>query len=432
MKKIVRKYALTTALAVVVIISMTLSIVLWSNPSYKQTQNSNPSRSDLTEKTLASLYMPNQAIYTGKNGKQWLALNSTVNVIGEVHKRLSKYHYDHIRRISYGSNSKYFKYLHRQRSIALNYQNNITFNLLKRIVNDHVKTSSDRRINRIIVPTNHHRFIYLLCDSNRAVYKVNVKHRSLTGLRSIVKRSLRKIPVRVISMNRTPIVEFKRSVSMPRYEYLINRQTKNYDIMHLLNNAQKIGSVKHRHYTAYNNGSDRQLRFDHYQDVTYINDHQVNLHHHFDRTLMTSYHNLLGLNLPLTGIHYFESNPRNQTVVYRDFVENFPVFNPTQLGLLSVKYLKHSVHYNYSLESLQIPLPDGRKDVRLPSTRQILTKLKKHGFNLRKIQAIELGYRWQNARPSKDLANLTPSWFIEYHHRWISYRQLLKNLSVNS
>ncbi|XIF19374.1 MAG: hypothetical protein AJITA_00015 [Acetilactobacillus jinshanensis] len=393
---VIKKYGLTVALTIVVIISLILSIVLWSNPSYEHTKRNNSSSSNdtIVSKPLSYTYLPTQAIHTNRYGHQWIITDPDTNIVSEFIKRTNGGSQND--NVSFHSSKNYVKHLNRRRSIILSYQNNVTTPIFNSVAKGGFGKLPNREFNRIILPLNG----------------------------TIIIKRLRKIPVKIRTNYGRPIVTYPKDVTMPQYEYLINKQTQNYYIMRLLNGTHNIARTRKKNHVTYSNESSRQLIFGPNKNATYVNDRPTHINGNFNQSLYNSYHNLLTLNLPLNGVHYFNYDPKSHTILYRGFVESFPIFNPTHFGTVSMQAVNGELRYNYSLYSLQIPIPNDRKRIKLSNTRQVLKNLKSRGYNLRNVQAIEIGYEWQNAKTSKILANLIPTWFIKYNGHWLNYNQL--------
>ena len=424
--KIIKKYGLTMTLTIAVIISFVLSIVLWINPAYEHVKRSHngAARSNLISRPLSYTYAPTQAIQTSKNHNQGILTSSSVNIISEIVDHLRYERVTHLKRISHGSVDRYLRYVNRPRSLALNYQDDITTPILNSVVKGGLSRLPNRRFDRLVIPLNNSHYFYLMRDHGHQVYKVSAWLKSFKKLRQIIDSNHHQIRVKVKLHHDQPFISYPQSIQMPQYDYLINRQSRDYYVTHLLNGTQRISRTARRGRTIYSNGSDRRLQFGKYRDVKYINDRSIRKTHGLNQTLYDSYHSVLPLNLSLNGVHYFGYSPHRHSVLYRRFVEGFPIFNQTQFGILKVAHDNGSLVFNYSLNSLQIPIPNNRKPVRLPNSQQVLSTLRAYGYHPDKVQALEIGYKWQSAKTSEILANLVPEWFIKYNHRWINYNQI--------
>ena len=425
--KLVRKYGLAAALCIAVIISFVLSIVLWSNPSYERSKKSNlsSSRSSLisNSKPLSYVYMPTKVIYTNRDGRQWILTDSNVNLISEIMKQVRKDYANRMQLVSSHSTHQYFHDLNRPKSLILDYHSDVTTKLLDSVLSGRLSKLPNRVIDRIELPLNNQRCLYLFRDQGQRVYRVSLNNHEIHGLKKILRLHLHRIPVKIKSNYGRPLIDYQGSISMPQYEYLINKQTQNYCVMHLLNGGQRIVRTRRHARTVYSDEANRQLIFDKYQNATFVND-QPRRWGSFNHNLDWSYRYLNQLNLSLNDVHYFDFDPKSKSITYRGFIEGFPIFNPTQLGAVSLQHRNGELRSNYSLESLQIPIPNERKPLKLPSTKRVMMVLRSHGYKMHNVQAVEIGYEWKNAKSSKILANLIPGWFIEYNNHWINYGQL--------
>ena len=144
--------------------------------------------------------------------------------------------------------------------------------------------------------------------------------------------------------------------------------------------------------------------------------------------LKDSYQNISQLLVSdtLANIRFFDYDAKNSKVVYRNYVEGFPIFDQTPYGAIEMKLVDNtSLKYNFSLNTLQIPVPTGRKDTKLITTDELLNSLRNHGYSSNKITDIELAYQWSNTKSSDILITLQPTWFVKYNGKYMNYTQML-------
>lgn len=82
--------------------------------------------------------------------------------------------------------------------------------------------------------------------------------------------------------------------------------------------------------------------------------------------------------------------------------------------------------YNFSLYSLQVPVPTDKKSATLPGTQQVIDQLTAAGYSQKKISTLQLGYQWKTSTSSDKVVNLTPTWYVYYAGSWKTYTQMLK------
>jgi len=115
-------------------------------------------------------------------------------------------------------------------------------------------------------------------------------------------------------------------------------------------------------------------------------------------------------------------------VIYRSYVEGFPIFNQTENGDVRIQMTSNGLdRYYFSLDSLQVPVPTTGKQtsVTLPSSTTVLKQLVAAGYKDNKIGSIELGYQWSQNKSSKLVIDLTPTYYVYYNGAWRTYTSML-------
>lgn len=422
--KNIKNSLLTLALTVVVLLSVVLSVVLWSNPSFVHSRRSNTgsSRNNLVSRPLSYTYEPTEAILTNQQGKQKLLTSPSLDEIGDIMKYVSKDKGESLKQVPCHSAHAYVHQLHKKQTLTLNYHDDITMNLFNQIVHGGFNHFQNKHITRIQILLNKSHKMYFFQDSQHKIYRVDCLQPNFKRLKKFLHRHHHGVPVNVKAHSHRPLVTYPGNVHLPSYNYLMNRQTQNYYVMHFLQGNQHITRhVNKYHQVVYRNGNNKELIFGKDQAVKCYIYHPSRHHGGLTQSLQGSYHDLLPLKLSLNNVHYFTYRPDINKIVYRKFIQGFPVFNPNQFGIVSLHYRKNHLTYRYALNNLQIPIPNTNDEIKLPSTSQVMAALKSQGYNSKKIEDLKIGYEWKDTHSSKILAKLVPTWFVEYHHHWFNY-----------
>lgn len=144
--------------------------------------------------------------------------------------------------------------------------------------------------------------------------------------------------------------------------------------------------------------------------------------------LKKSFNLLTSLGVPMDNIRYYGFDATSNSVIYRSYVEGFPIFNQTENGDVRIQLTSNGLdRYYFSLYSLQVPVPTtGQKQaVTLPSSTSVLKRLKAAGYKDSKIGSIELGYEWSQNKSSKLVIDLTPTYYVYYNGTWRTYTSML-------
>ncbi|UQS87260.1 hypothetical protein MOO44_03640 [Nicoliella spurrieriana] len=426
------RYLLPLLLTASVIISIILSASLWLNPSHYKNNASSSSgtniKSQLNSKPIYDVYAPTQLMHNDDDGNQHLLVNQSINLIGEIREDIQNFQDARIQSTSSNSENDYLKMLKRPNAYILNYSSAVSMSILNEFVNKRFSNFPNRKINRVVIPLNDSRHIYLLGDDDYKIYTVSVKQHSLSDLNEFLNTKMKRISVSFGMFNQRPLIYFKKNQKMPQYAYLVNVQQQNYYVIRLLGESQNF-NVKHKkNGTVYNDQDSKQVTFYNNNDVKYVDERPKSIPSNLNQLLFSNYNALINSGVSLDNVKYFGYNEQKQIATYRGYVEGFPIFNNINSGSITMQVVDNSsLKYQFSMASLQIPVPSWVPDVKLPSTHAVLSKLKALGYKQSKINGIELGYSWQGSAKTNVLVNLIPTWYIRYGNTWINYNDISVN-----
>lgn len=425
------KYLIPLALTIAVVISLTLSVVLWTNPANYRT-NKQTAQSPQTQQMIKPkrfVYTPVQAIHTNANGNQQIMVNKLVNTVTEVKKTMKNYQNPKIKTLSKNSKVDYFRIANQTDSIMLNYSDTVSMRAVDYIVKNRFRKLPNYKINRIVLPTNNSTKLYLLYDKNFTVYEVDVKKHSLKSLNKVLKMDMRTQPATFKLLNNIPTVYVTTAVQMQPYKYLIDRQSDDYYVSRLLNTQDSTNvSVKRRkNMTIYGDQSSLQLTFNSNNRMAEFSDFRPNKNHrNLTSAINESYKNVTKLGLPMDNVRFFSYDAKNRTFMYRTYVEGFPIFRANSFGTVSTRTLNSSAQrMRFSLDNPEIPLPSNKGYVSLPSTETMLKRLQRSGYDIKDISKVRLGYTWKKDSASPLLIDLNPEWYVYFHNQWRSYTSLI-------
>lgn len=430
-----RKYVIPVLLTIAVIISLVLSVGMWLNParygSSRQNSNPNTAKNEEVNKSLGYVYSPTQALYTDENGSQHLMINQSVNTVSEIKKQMKNYKQARMSQMSRDSQEEYLTIANRKNSFMLNYSAAVTMKMVNEIVNDSFNRLDNIMVNRIVVPINDKRHLYLLTDKNWQVYKVTVAEHSLAGLKKILTTGgSEQIAAHFGDLNGAMNTFIDAKMTLQSYRYLVNTQTKDYYVSRLLNddNSQNIRVKKQGDRTIYTDQNDRTLTIDNKQRMVNYDDYQATASGiDLSSVLTGAYEDLTRLGLSLDNVRMFGYTTKNQTLTYRYFVEGFPVFATQGQGAIMMKNINSSsVSYRFSLNSPQVPIPNSGDSVELKTTQEVIDSLVNLGYKKNKIKQLHIGYTWSKDDSADNLVRLTPDWYVFYDQKWQSYQNLIK------
>ena len=119
-------------------------------------------------------------------------------------------------------------------------------------------------------------------------------------------------------------------------------------------------------------------------------------------------------------------NVDDSEIIYRNYVEGFPVFGPNRKGEIDVLIRnEQNVHLATNQETIQIPIPSKETKI-LPPTQVMLDELFALSADPEKVQDIQIAYEWQVNSETKQVVDLVPQWYIRYNREWHSFDELKK------
>ncbi|UQS84635.1 two-component system activity regulator YycH [Apilactobacillus apisilvae] len=427
----IKKLILPGLLTIAVVISVVLSSSIWINPAHYETKQSNKvtnGQPAIDNKQISNVYSPTQVIQTDGDSNQYMLTNHSVNLISEIGNQIKHYKNTSYEQTSHNNKLNYMKMLQYKDSILLNYPDKISLKIFSEFLGTSLKSSDNYDINRIIIPLDDSNDIYLLRDSDYSIYKYHFKDTNVDSIKNAIKNNVGQIPITIGLRKNSPFISFDQSFKMPQYGYLINKIQQSYYVNRLLSDSQNFSTRRHRNSIVYGNQSSKQLTFNNNGDASYFDSHSNSISTNFTQFLTDAYKNVAKMNSAdnLSNLRYFAYDNKSSSVTYRNYVEGFPIFNQNKYGAIQMKLVDNtSLRYNFSTNSLQIPVPTGRDEIKLPSTKDVFKNLKDRGFDTDKIGSIELGYQWNNSKSSNILVTLQPTWFVSYYGHWENYNQMI-------
>ncbi|ETO41060.1 YycH protein [Fructilactobacillus florum 8D] len=425
MKEKLRHYFLPGMVGIAVIISIILSVSLLTNParfSSRSHQNrTTDMHNDNNTHNELDLYAPTQLIETTSTGQQNLVTSPTTNLIGEVLRQLRQEHFSAVKQISTNNQKQYQAILHKPNTMSLNYTNPISTDKVAKLLR-YQDLNGLGQVSRLVVPIDEPHELYLLADENQTVYRVSLATKQATNFKKFLQHGVTKNRVEVKFMNRKPWLFFPNPVIMNDYAFMLQEQSQSSYLNRVIGNATNA-NVKHRQGKTTYSSPDQELTFDHNDNVTYNNYRPTKRIVRQEDALNAAYQNAIQLGIPLDNTKFDSYVAKDHTVVYRLFIEGFPLFSDDQLGTYTYRYInQNSEQYQFSLRDFQIPIPTDDSKTTLPNTSDVLATLQQRGLSHQQLQGMTLGYQVVTSKADSLVVTLQPTWFVKYDNQWVNYQ----------
>ncbi|AVK64101.1 hypothetical protein C5Z26_08250 [Lactobacillus sp. CBA3606] len=431
-----RGLILPIILIILIVLSVGLSMYIWTNPARYERENkvSTTSSGSTLTRTIDDIYLPTQLIHTDAAGKQTLLLNKSVSLVEQFKAQISKWDARSISKVRVTSAKSYAALLNGQDSYVLNFPDSVTVSLFNTTFNQQLKNFRSSEFSRIVIPINDTNHLYLLNDNQHQIYSVRLKKKSLKSVQQFLQADkVTTIAVKMTYTNGATYLDYTQPVKMQHYSYLMNKLAAS-ELANRLLDADGNSTVSvhnHKDSQEYTTGSFKRMTVNKQLGTVYFEDYSDsgdtrNLS--FTSQLKKSYNQLTTLGVPMDNIRYYGYDTTSSSVIYRSYVEGFPIFNQTENGDVRIQMTANGLdRYYFSLYSLQVPVPTTSKQqtVTLPSSSSVLKQLVAAGYKENKIGSIELGYQWSQNKSSKLVIDLTPTYYVYYNNAWRTYTSLL-------
>lgn len=431
MFKKLRTNWLSFALALVVIISLLISGLVWTNPfQYEGARHDNliHSNQQFTTQSMGDVYLPTSLVQTDRRGNQAILYNPQVNLIHKLKGTIHGWQFGRVSTVKSNNSDVYLIYLRRRNSLMMSYPDGVPTVVFNETFSQSINSDQVNQINHIVIPLGGPREIYLLSDHHYGIYRLRLSKGNFDQVQNIAKNASR-IPVDHKIINGQTVMTYPRGFSLPTFAFQVTNQ--NIDTL----STNLMSSNQHANVTTshsgdnviYSNGTNRKMTFN--QDRGTVN-YKAFLNNDDQRTneqlYSYFYSRLVKTGVQLSNIRFDEANDHQRQLTYRSYVDDFPIFNSDGYGTIKLRLTRDGTERcRMSIYSVQVPLPIDQQEVRLPSSTVVLDQL--HASpHFREVKGLRVGYLWKTDSKNKKVVKLTPSYFVKYHGNWINYTELIK------
>ena len=424
---------LSILLAVVVILSMIFSALLWTNSLGYEWIANNDSEKGASQQTalqsVGDIYLPTQVILTNSDESQKLLYGQKKNLVLTLRKEMQKWQLAGFRRVARNDSSAYLNYLRNDDSIMLSYPDAMATGIFNQTFSKSIDTQKMPHINHIVIPLKGRDVVYLLDDDDFTVYRLNItQNANRSKLKKLIQNSGQRIDVDHKIFDNQPTVNYPNAIKLPVFAYQLSTQDIDNLTQNLLRstNSSAFTVKKKGNDTTYMDGASKRL--DYHRDT-----HTVSFNNYLgkDSTYQGAslyrhlYKRLTATGTNLDWMRFDSVNEKKQTIVFRSYVEGFPIFNEHGYGAVKLQANADGVERGQlSLFGLGIPLPIKESRVKLPPSSVVYNELRQAGKD-KDITGLRIGYRWDDQNADSKVVKLEPTYYIYYHGKWVAYQTLI-------
>lgn len=420
---------LSIALTVVVIISLLLSGLIWTNPfQYEGPRHENLMRGNqqYTTQSMGDVYLPTTVVRTDRHNSQSILYSPEISLVREMKDSIRSWQFGRVTTVKSNNSDVYLSYLRRRNSIMLSYPNAIPTLVFNETFSQSINSDQVNQINHIVIPINGPREVYLLSDHHYGVYRLRVSKGNFNKIIKLSKGA-KKIAVGHKIVNGQTIMTYPKSFSLPFFAYQVTNQNIDTLSTNLMSSNQRsnITTSKSGDRTVYTNGNNRRLSYNRSNGTVNYESYVGNDERHTTEQLYSYFYNrLVKTGVQLNNVRFDGTSDHQRSFTYRSFVDGFPIFNDNGYGTITMQSKDGTERCKMSQYSVQVPLPIDRQEVKLPPSNVILDEL--HASpRFKDLKGIRVGYLWKTSDNNK-VVKLTPTYFVKYRGNWVNYEEVIK------
>ena len=413
-----------------ILLSLYLSAKIWTNSGSKDLSLGNQgTESTVTLKQAKDVFLPVKLIYHNEEGKH--LFTNKENLIVNVNKELIKLEIGSLSQYGDKDKNKFFEKQLKRNSLELFFSDPLPLNYFYEINGSEPKKgpNQDMLFERMVLSFDDNK-LYLMTDNDYQIYETTYK-----GSLSTIKELLRDDNNRFLEVlhqdTELPIFyHFKEDLKLKKYSYILATQSYTAFSQAFFDNSQEIfpndDNKESRDINLMNaEGSSLNVSYN-TGEINFNGRYNPRKNHDTDRTETAtiydgSFYYIEKIANSMGTLRYFEGT-KNQ-VVYRNYVEGYPIFSDHSRGRVEVTKQNQNVQIATNQETIQVPIPSD-EEVILPSTEKVIADLKAQGVSLEDMESLQIGYTWETNQETKQVVDLVPEWYIKYQGEWTTITDL--------
>ncbi|CRH17239.1 YycH family protein [Carnobacterium maltaromaticum] len=438
------RYFVRIALVFLVALSLVLTWAIWTMPNKIENSNDSNSKKTGINSTLQEneIFSANRVVFHTDNNPK---LASNPDLMARLDKEFYEWKFSNIKDAKTYNDEDYTSKLGEGNSLEFIYPTARPFSTLTKSFSKLASNYRNQTFQRIVIPLNESGEIHFFDDNSRTVYSAEIEGFNKSTLSDVltsnekyfVDVSIQKLATRFVYLPKEEvelsspsyIAELKPSLEIRNRLFedlseITNSTTADKRFEQYYDNVSKVTVDKETNILTYNRSS-TSVKLD-LQDV-----------------LKYSISELKDFEVWPGKIRFFQYNNTKQQVVYRRYIEGFPVFGrggmENDFGGTYLTIAKDGVlsRMQMSLVIAQTPVFDEMAEKRLLNGSELIAHLDSIGYPINTIDDIELGYCWTKNLGSDGLeseesgantiVDFEPSWYIFTNGIWYNIDELSDN-----
>lgn len=417
-------------LNVILTITILISIVLTAFVFMSIGQQQNVSSSNQQDQQSVTAFRPTNYIINDKYGTQNMVMHADNQQIKTMRGYLTSADIKnpHKKKVS---NATIIAAISKKQSAVYRYPDVVPIDYFNARYNQNIAAIKGFNFDYFVLPLDKSNLAYFINTQTKTMVTVNLSKINTTKMWEVAEKLPKSLTVNFKSLNHRVRLNFPKNIKLPVYSYLVNHRDPTTYVSTLLGTTNQLTTTTDGNKVIYTNKfSDQQVTYDPDLDTVTFKDNKADgkLDKTYAARLNIGFSQINLLQLNLTDTRFYESRNDGKNVTYRTFVEGMPVYYQSESGAIHMTLDNHgNLISTYSLNELGVPVPNNQKEVTLPKTSDILSRLRQAGVKETDYYFVTPGYEWMVNKDSRAAVNMRPTWMIETSSGWQSVDDYLKS-----
>ncbi|MEG2708979.1 MAG: two-component system activity regulator YycH, partial [Vagococcus sp.] len=231
------------------------------------------------------------------------------------------------------------------------------------------------------------------------------------------------LPVSLTPDNVAGIYYLKEEVKLKTYSYIVATQSFTTFTKAFFNQPNDLYSNESDNLNVFNGEGESLTIQSSTGEVNYFGKLKTSKNAKGNNIYFDTFQYVENLGSTLGTLRFFDS--KEGDIIYRNYIEGFPVFGKNMKGRLEVGVQNKNVFVRTNQETIQVPIPSDETVTLIP-TAELMDNLAVAGVDLSLIDDAQISYEWQANLETKQVVDLVPTWYIKYQDNWYPASALIE------
>ena len=416
------------SLVIMILISLFLSWKIWTKPANRSLSEKDKNNSEevVQSKKMTDVFTPTKLFY--HQSKDNYLYSNKETLISDIHNKVVSFEFKNSQEMT-------------QKEIESSLYTGNTFNFL--FPEEYpLSVYEDIYQLKLDIPSKLTNFLF-----NRVIFSLDkdkvyfVNHELDKGIEydvsgdvASIKNSLRDdkkgnyLPVTLTPDNVGGIYYLQDEVQLKTYSYIVATQSFTIFTNAFFNQPNDLYSTESENVSVQNSEGESLVIQASTGEVKYYGKLKVVKQKSEHGIYYDTFQYVENLGNTLGTLRYFDA--KEDEIIYRNYIEGFPVFGQDMKGRLEVGVQNRSVSVRTNQETLQIPIP-SEETVTLVPTEVLINQLSTAGIDLTLVEDAQIAYEWQPNMETKQVVDLVPTWYVKFEDAWYPATTLMEQGGVS-